>query len=58
LSLHASKRPHGFQLLTQAPFGRRMSHAPGFDLDTLSVPGDGTNGVTIEAVATGEPERS
>ncbi|MCI84257.1 hypothetical protein A2U01_0105533, partial [Trifolium medium] len=35
-----------------------MSHAPGFDLDTLSEPGEGTNGVTIEAVATGEPERS
>lgn len=35
-----------------------MSQAPGFDLLTLLVPVDGTNGVTIDAVATGEPERS
>lgn len=35
-----------------------MSHAPGLDRLTRSVPGDGTNGVTIEAAATGDPERS
>lgn len=35
-----------------------MSHAPGLYRLTLSVPGDGTNGVTIDAAATGEPERS
>lgn len=35
-----------------------MSHAPGFERLTRSVPGDGTNGVTIEAAATGDPERS
>lgn len=35
-----------------------MSQAPGFDRLTRSVPGDGTKGVTMEAAATGEPERS
>ncbi|MFS7920463.1 hypothetical protein Hanom_Chr03g00225211 [Helianthus anomalus] len=35
-----------------------MSHAPGFDELTLSVPCDGTNGVTIDAIATGDPDRS
>jgi hypothetical protein len=35
-----------------------MSQAPGFDRDTRSVPGEGTNGVITEAAATGEPERS
>lgn len=35
-----------------------MSHAPGFDRLTLLVPGDGTKGVTIEAAATGDPDRS
>lgn len=35
-----------------------MSQAPGLDLLTPSVPGDATNGVTIDAAATGEPERS
>lgn len=35
-----------------------MSHEPGFDLLTRSDPGEATNGVTIDAVATGEPERS
>lgn len=35
-----------------------MSHAPGFDRDTLSEPGEGTNGVIMEAAATGEPDRS
>lgn len=55
LSRHASRRPHGFQV----PWpGRRMSHAPGFDRLTLSLPGDGTNGVTIDAAATGDPDRS
>lgn len=54
-SRQASRRPHGFQV--QFP-GRRMSQAPGLDLLTRSDPGDGTNGVTIDAVATGDPERS
>lgn len=35
-----------------------MSHAPGLDRDTWLEPGDGTKGVTIEAIATGDPERS
>lgn len=35
-----------------------MSQAPGLDLLTRSVPGDGTKGVTIEAAATGDPDRS
>lgn len=35
-----------------------MSQAPGLDLLTRFVPVDGTNGVTIDAAATGEPERS
>ena len=35
-----------------------MSQAPGFDLLTLSEPGEATNGVTIDAAATGEPDRS
>ena len=38
--------------------GLRISHAPGLDRLTLSVPGDGTNGVTIEAAATGNPDKS
>jgi hypothetical protein len=40
------------------PSGRRISHAPGLDRVTRFEPGDGTKGVTIEAIATGEPERS
>lgn len=35
-----------------------MSHAPGLDLDKRLEPGDGTKGVAIEAIATGEPQRS
>lgn len=35
-----------------------MSQQPGLDRLTLSEPGEATNGVTIEAAATGEPERS
>lgn len=35
-----------------------MSQAPGFDLLTLFEPCDGTNGVTKDAAAIGEPERS
>lgn len=35
-----------------------MSQDPGFDLLTRSEPCDGTNGVTIDAAATGEPDRS
>lgn len=54
-SRQASRRPQGFQVPLP---GRRMSQAPGFDRLTLSEPGDGTNGVTIDAIATGEPERS
>ncbi|KAL3614392.1 hypothetical protein CASFOL_042466 [Castilleja foliolosa] len=54
-SRHASSRPHGFQVALP---GRRMSQAPGLDLLTRLVPGDGTNGVTMEAAATGDPERS
>lgn len=54
-SRHASRRPHGFHVLSP---GRRMSQDPGLDLLTRSEPCDGTNGVTIDAAATGEPERS
>lgn len=55
LARQASSLPHGFHV----PWpGRRISQAPGFERLTRSVPGDGTKGVTIEAVATGEPERS
>lgn len=54
-SLQASRRPQGFQVPHS---GRRISQAPGLDRLTLSKPGDGTNGVTIDAIATGEPERS
>nr|GMD02701.1 pathogenesis-related protein 1A-like [Ipomoea batatas] len=54
-SRQASRRPQGFQVPSP---GRRMSQAPGFDLLTLSLPGEGTNGVTIDAAATGEPDRS
>ena len=35
-----------------------MIQAPGFELLTRSVPGEATNGVAIEAMATVEPERS
>lgn len=35
-----------------------MSHEPGLDRLTLSEPGEATNGVAMDAVATGEPERS
>jgi hypothetical protein len=35
-----------------------MSHEPGLDRLTRSEPGEATNGVTIDAAATGEPERS
>lgn len=35
-----------------------MSQQPGLDRLTRSEPGDATKGVTIEATATGEPERS
>lgn len=54
-SRQASRRPQGFQVPHP---GRRISHAPGLERLTLSEPGDGTNGVTIDAIATGEPERS
>lgn len=54
-SRQATRRPQGFQV--QFP-GRRMSQAPGLDRLTRSEPGDGTNGVTIDAIATGDPERS
>eukprot|EP01018_Ginkgo_biloba_P031320 Gb_39793 [translate_table: standard] len=35
-----------------------MSQAPGFERLTRSEPGEGTKGVTMDAAATGEPERS
>lgn len=35
-----------------------MSQDPGLDRLTRSEPGEATKGVTIEAAATGEPERS
>ncbi|KAH0458406.1 hypothetical protein IEQ34_013721 [Dendrobium chrysotoxum] len=35
-----------------------MSQAPGLLRLTRSVPGEATKGVTIDAIATGEPERS
>lgn len=35
-----------------------MSHDPGLDRLTRSDPGEATKGVTIDAAATGEPERS
>lgn len=35
-----------------------MSQEPGLDRLTRSEPGEATKGVTIEAAATGEPERS
>lgn len=54
-SRHASSRPQGFQVPSP---GRRMSQAPGLDRLTRSDPCEGTNGVTIEAAATGDPERS
>lgn len=54
-SRQASRRPQGFQVPHS---GRRIDHAPGFERLTLSEPGEGTNGVTIDAIATGEPERS
>jgi hypothetical protein len=54
-SRQASRRPHGFQVPCD---GRRISHAPGLDRLTWSEPGDGTNGVTIDAIATGDPDRS
>ena len=54
-SRHASSFPHGFQVPSP---GRRISQAPGFDRLTLPEPGEGTNGVVIEAAATGQPERS
>lgn len=54
-SLHASRRPHGFHVPSP---GRRMSHEPGFERLTRSDPGEATKGVTIDATATGEPERS
>ena len=54
-SRQASRRPQGFQVPHP---GRRISHAPGLEWLTLSEPGEGTNGVTIDAIATGEPERS
>jgi hypothetical protein len=58
-SLHASSLPQGIQL-SSPPLGSALiiSHAPGFDLPTASVPVDGTNGVTIDAAATAEPDRS
>uniref|UniRef100_A0A7C9EV17 Uncharacterized protein n=1 Tax=Opuntia streptacantha TaxID=393608 RepID=A0A7C9EV17_OPUST len=54
-SLQASSRPQGFQVPSP---GRRTSHEPGLDRLTRSEPGEATNGVTIEAAATGEPDRS
>lgn len=53
-SRQASRRPHGFHVPQP---GRRINHAPGLDFVTLSEPGDGTKGVTIDAIATGEPVR-
>ncbi|KAE8670192.1 hypothetical protein F3Y22_tig00112205pilonHSYRG00041 [Hibiscus syriacus] len=53
-SRQASRRPQGFHVPQP---GRRISHPPGLDRVTLSEPEDGTNGVTIDAIATGEPER-
>lgn len=38
--------------------GRRINHEPGFERLTRSENGEATNGVTIDAAATGEPERS
>ena len=35
-----------------------MSQEPGFERLTRSEPGEATNGVTIEAAATGEPDKS
>ena len=35
-----------------------MSQAPGFERQTRLVPLEGTNGVTIDAQATGDPDRS
>ena len=54
-SRQASSLPHGFQVLLP---GRKISHEPGFDRLTMSEPGDATNGVTIDAAATGEPDKS
>uniref|UniRef100_A0A2P2JB98 Uncharacterized protein n=1 Tax=Rhizophora mucronata TaxID=61149 RepID=A0A2P2JB98_RHIMU len=54
-SRHTSSRPQGLQVPCD---GWRISHAPGLDWLTRLEPGDGTNGVTIDAIATGEPERS
>lgn len=53
-SRQASRRPQGFHVPQP---GRRINHAPGLDFVTLSEPGDGTKGVTIDAIATGEPVR-
>jgi hypothetical protein len=35
-----------------------MSQEPGLARETRPEPGDGTNGVTIDAAATGDPDRS
>lgn len=35
-----------------------MSQQPGLERLTRSEPGDATNGVTIDAAATGEPDKS
>lgn len=55
-SRQASSLPQGFHV--PSPPGWRMSHAPGLDRLTRCEPGDGTNGVTIDAAATGEPDKS
>lgn len=57
-SRHASSRAHGCHVVGHDWSGRMISQAPGFDRETRADPGEGTNGVTIEAVATGDPERS
>lgn len=54
-SRHASNLPQGFQVPSP---GRSISQAPGLDRLTLPEPGEGTNGVVMEAAATGQPERS
>uniref|UniRef100_A0A0A9D7Z2 Uncharacterized protein n=1 Tax=Arundo donax TaxID=35708 RepID=A0A0A9D7Z2_ARUDO len=57
-SRHASSRAQGFQLDGPAPVAWRMSQEPGLARETRPEPGDGTNGVTMDAAATGEPDRS
>lgn len=54
-SLQASRRPQGCQVPSP---GRRMSQHPGLERLTRSEPGEATKGVTIDAAATGDPDRS